>query len=40
MKFVNDRNAVNHMQSPAKEEGESYCIEALKWWDSPKEAIL
>lgn len=36
VKFVIDQNAVNYMHSPVKQESESYYIEALESWDSPK----
>lgn len=36
VKFLITHNAVNYMHSPVREESESYYVEALQSWDSPK----
>jgi hypothetical protein len=36
VKFLITDNAVNYMHSPIREESESYYVEALQSWDSPK----
>ena len=36
VKFLVTQNAVNYMHSPVREESESYYVEALQSWDSPR----